>query len=152
MYYDITEREKDRSDTGMCRRLYDKGLQPADLGRVLCDPGRVFHKIQCVMNSEAWVIRPRVRKSRYWWETLQSPIHCCDVTKPPYLFSGELCTSPLHCKLVFVYTVCCRRGGQCFSVLRTRKSEVILAWWATVVGEITSPSNDTMCHSCAPVH
>ena len=22
------------------------------------------------------------------------PIHCCDVTKPPYLFSGELCTSP----------------------------------------------------------
>ena len=23
-------------------------------------------------------------------ETLQSPIHCCDVTMPPYLFSGEL--------------------------------------------------------------
>ena len=35
---------------------------------------------------------------------LKSPIHCCDVTKPPYLFSGELCTSPLHCKLLFVYT------------------------------------------------
>ena len=32
------------------------------------------------------------------------PIHCCDVTKPPYLFSGELCTSPLHTKRVFVYT------------------------------------------------
>ena len=27
----------------------------------------------------------------------KSPIHCCDVTKPPYLFSIELCTSPLHC-------------------------------------------------------
>ena len=49
----------------------------------------------------------------------KSPIHCCDVTKPPYLFSGELCTSTLHCKLLFVYTVCCRRTGQCFSVLRT---------------------------------
>ena len=29
-------------------------------------------------------------------EALQSPIHCCDVTNPPYLFSGELCTSTLH--------------------------------------------------------
>ena len=54
------------------------------------------------------------------------PIHCCDVTKPPYLFSGELSNSTLHCKLLFVYTVCCRRTGQCFSVLRTRKSDVIL--------------------------
>ena len=32
----------------------------------------------------------------------KSTIHCCDITKPPYLFSGELCTSPLHCKLLFV--------------------------------------------------
>ena len=47
-------------------------------------------------------------------ETLQSPIHCCDVAKPPYLFSGELCTSSLHCKRFFVY------------VLRTRNSDVIL--------------------------
>ena len=54
------------------------------------------------------------------------PIHCCEVTKSPYLFSGELCTSPLHSKRLFVYTVCCRRGGQCFSVLGTCKSEVIL--------------------------
>ena len=81
----------------------------------------------------------------------KSPIHCCDVTKPLYLFSGELCTSPLHCKLLFVYTVCCRRTGQCFSVLRTRKSEIILTQWTAVVGEVTSPSSDTMCHSCAPV-
>ena len=56
----------------------------------------------------------------------KSPIHCCDVTKPPYLFSDKLCTSPLHRKLLFVYTVCCRRTGQCFSVLRTRKPDVIL--------------------------
>ena len=79
------------------------------------------------------------------------PIHCCDVTKPPYLFSGELCTSPLHCKLFFVYTVCCRRTGQYFSVLRTRKSDVILTQRTAVVGEVTSPNSDTMCHSCAPV-
>ena len=53
----------------------------------------------------------------------KSPIHCCDVTKPPYLFSGELCTSP--CKLLFVYTLCCRRTGQYFSVLRTHKPDVV---------------------------
>ena len=56
----------------------------------------------------------------------KSRIHCCDVTKPPYVISGELCTSPLHCNLLFVYTVCCRRTRQCFSVLRIRKSDVIL--------------------------
>ena len=56
----------------------------------------------------------------------KSPIHCCDVTMAPYLFSGELCTCHLHCKLLFVYIVCCRRAGQCFSVCRTRKSDVIL--------------------------
>ena len=39
-------------------------------------------------------------------EALQSPIHCCDVTNPPYLFSGEMCTSTLHCKRLLVYTVC----------------------------------------------
>ena len=38
---------------------YIRGLQPtarvppAALERVLCDPGRIFHKIQCVMNIEA---------------------------------------------------------------------------------------------------
>ena len=53
-----------------------------------------------------------------------SPSHCCDATKPPYLISGELCTSPLHCELMFVYIVCCRRTGQCFSLLRTRNSDV----------------------------
>ena len=81
----------------------------------------------------------------------KSPIHCCDVTNPPYLFSGELYTSPLHCKLLFVYTVCFRRTGQCFSVLRTRKFDVILMQWTAVVGEVTSPNSDTTCHSCAPM-
>ena len=39
--------------------IYNRGLQPATrgppaaLGRVLCGPGRVFHKIQCVMSIEA---------------------------------------------------------------------------------------------------
>ena len=70
-------------------------------------------------------VKSRVRKSRYWEEILLSPIHCCDVTKPPYLLSGELCTSPLHSNRFYVYTVCCRRGGQCFSVLRTRHTDVV---------------------------
>ena len=56
---------------------------------------------------------------------LLSPIHCCDVTKPPYLLSGELCTSPLHSNRLYLHTVCCRRGGQCFSVLRTRLTDVV---------------------------
>ena len=81
----------------------------------------------------------------------KSPIHCCDVTKPPYLFSGELCIFSLHSERLFVYTVCCRRTCQCFSVLRTRKSDVIVTQWTAVVGEVTSPSSDTMCHFCAPV-
>ena len=75
------------------------------------------------LSAEAY--RPRVRKSRYWGEMLLSPIPCCDVTKPPYLLSGELCTSPLHCNRLYVYTVCCRRGGQCFSVLITRHTDVV---------------------------
>ena len=56
---------------------------------------------------------------------LLSPIHCCDVTKPPYLLSDELCTSPLHSNRLYVFTVCCRRGGQCFSVLRERHTDVV---------------------------
>ena len=45
--------------------------------------------------------------------TLQFPIHCCDVTKLPYL-------SVANSKRLFLYTVCCRRGCQCFSVISTR--------------------------------
>ena len=71
------------------------------------------------------VFRPWVRKSCYWGKMLLSPIHCCDVTKPRYLLSGELCTPPLHSNRLYVYTICCRRGGQCFSVLRTRHTDVV---------------------------
>ena len=35
------------------------------------------------------------------------------------------CTSPLHSNLLFVYTVCCRRRGLCFSVLRTIHTDVV---------------------------
>ena len=49
--------------------------------------------------------RARVHKSRYLGEMLLSSIHWCDVTKSPYLLSDELCTSPLHCNRLFVYTV-----------------------------------------------
>ena len=66
-----------------------------------------------------------VRKSRYWGEMLLFPIHCCDVTNPPYLLSGELCTSPLLSNRLYAYTACCRRGGQSFSVLGTRHTDVV---------------------------
>ena len=72
-----------------------------------------------------WLPRARVRKSRYWGEMLLSPIHCCVVTKPPYLFSGKLFTSPLHSNRLYVYTACCRRGGQCLSLFRTRHTDVV---------------------------
>ena len=70
-------------------------------------------------------IRAWVRKSRYWGEMLLSPIHSCDVTKPRYFLSGEPCSSPFHSNRFYVYTVCSRRGGQCFSVLRTRHTDVV---------------------------
>ena len=113
-----------------------------------CDVGEVTESLEnelCrVQNTGAQITLLRGKR-------FNPSTHCCDVTKPPYLLSGELCTSPFHSKRLFVYTVCCRRSGQCFSVLGTRKSDVRLTQWATVVGEVTSPSSDTMCHSCAPV-
>ena len=81
----------------------------------------------------------------------KSPIHCCDVMKPPYFISGELCTFP--CTVNSCLCTSCAVGatGQCFSVFRTRNSDVILTLWTAVVGEVTSPSSDTICHSCSPV-
>ena len=76
----------------------------------------------------------RVRKSRYWGETLQVPHPLLWRNEASLLVQWLLCTSPLHCKLLFVYTVCCWRTGQCFSVLRTRNSDVILTLWMAVVG------------------
>ena len=84
---------------------------------ILKEDQRSWLKIECS--------RARVRKSRYWGEMLLSPIHCCDITKPPYLLSDELCTSPLHSNRLYVYTVCCWHGGQCFSVLRTCHTDVV---------------------------
>ena len=100
-----------------------------------------------LLQSDYQCTRPRVRKSRYRWRSASVPHPLLYVTNSPYLFSGELCTSTLHCKRLLVYTVYRRPGGQCSSVLRTRHSDVILTWWGTVVGEVTSASGDTMCHS-----
>ena len=51
-----------------------------------------------------------------------SPIHCCEVTKPPYLFSGELCTSPLHC----LRTSCAVVAPSCASLCsKKHKSDVV---------------------------
>ena len=66
---------------------------------------------------------------------LLSPIRCCDVTKPSFLLSGELCTSPL---------LMCRPSAVGAAVSASLCSEhVIPTQWATVVGEVTSPSRDT---------
>ena len=90
-------------------------------------PAHVRHKLPLLSTTTNWIpyTTPWVRKSHCWGEMLLSPIHCCDVTNPPYLLSGELCTSPLHSNRLFVHTVCCRRCGQCFSVLRTRHTDVV---------------------------
>ena len=74
-----------------------------------------------------------------------SPIHCCDVTKPPYLISGELFTSPLHC-----FRTPCAVGAPSSSSLCSE--HINQTQWTAVVGDVTSPTSDTMCHSCAPVH
>ena len=70
---------------------------------------------------------------------LLSPIHCCDVTKPPSLLSGELCTSPLHSSRLSA-SLC--------------SEDVILTLWVTVVGEVTSPRGTqcaTFAHPCSNV-
>ena len=40
---------------------------------------------------------PRVCKSRYWGVNASVPLPLLEVTRPPYFFSGELCTSPFAC-------------------------------------------------------
>ena len=45
----------------------------------------------------------------------------------PLLWRNEVPTcSVVNSKRLFLYTMCCRRGCQCFSVIRTRKSDVIV--------------------------
>ena len=58
--------------------------------------------------EEARPSRPRVRKSRY-----------CPPSTAVTQRSLPTC-SVANSKRLFLYTVCCRRGCQCFSVLRTR--------------------------------
>ena len=111
-----------RLATGWTARVRSReadGCDFSSLLRVQTGPG--VHSASYKMSTAS----ARARKSRYWGEMLLSPIHCCDETKPPYLLSGELCTAPLHSNRLFVYTVCCRRRGQCFSVLRTRHTDVV---------------------------
>ena len=56
---------------------------------------------------------------------LLSPIRCCYVTKPPLLAQRRTMYFTLHSNRLFVYTVCCRRRGQCFSVFRTRHTDAV---------------------------
>ena len=77
------------------------------------------------LNRKCVLSRPRVHKSQYWGEMLQVPHPLLWRNVASLLARGELCTSPLHCKLLFVYIVCCQRTGQCFSVLRTRHTDVV---------------------------
>ena len=74
---------------------------------------------------------------------LLSPIRCCDVTIPP------------PCSVVnYVLHPCTLIACKCTpSVVSASlcSEHVILTQSATVVGEVTSPSRDTMCHFCAPV-
>ena len=72
----------------------------------------------------AWC-RARVRKSRYWGEMLQVPHPLLWHNEASLLVQWRTMYFALYCKLLFVYTVCCRRSGQCFSVLRTHKSDVV---------------------------
>ena len=57
---------------------------------------------------------------------IKSPMHCCDVTKPPYLFSSELCTSP--CTVNFCLCTPCAVGAPVSASLCSEyvKSDVIL--------------------------
>ena len=77
--------------------------------------------------------------------------HYCDVTKPPYLLSGELCTSSLHSNRLYVYTVCCRRGGQCFSVLRTRHTDVVGVSSGRRLRHRAGTQCATLAHPCTSI-
>ena len=52
-----------------------------------------------------------------------SPIHCCDVTKPPYLISGELCRLLPPCTVCVHSVLSAHRVV--LLVLRTHKSDVV---------------------------
>ena len=89
--------------------------------------------------------QPRVRKSHYWGETLQFPHPLlwrnettCSVTKyalHPSTLNTFLCT-PSAVGAAVSASLCSEHVNQ-------------TSYWRS--GEVTSPSSDTMCHSCAPV-
>ena len=105
-----------------CHLLGMRNFRSSDFTAICWATSEVVHHF---VNNNGFRSSAWVRKSRYWGEMLLSPIHYCDTTNPPYLLSGELCISPLHFNRLYVYTVCCRRGGQCFSVLSTRHTDVV---------------------------
>ena len=98
---------------------------------------RFFAVIYRVQNTGAQI-------TILWGNASSSPIHCCDVTKPPYLISGELCTSPLHC----LRTPCAVGAPSSASLCSEHINQT---QWMAVAGDITSPTSDTIYHSCAPV-
>ena len=74
--------------------------------RVLTDPG--VHSVSCKMSTGlSWRVKTTERRTSHHISSytlihgcannategkrFNPPIHCCDVMKPPYLFSGELC-------------------------------------------------------------
>ena len=61
----------------------------------------------------------RVRKSRYWGETLQVPHPLLWRNEASLLVQWRTMYFPLALWTLFVFIVCCRLTGQCFSVLRT---------------------------------
>ena len=73
-----------------------------------------------------WASNPRLRKSRYWGETLQFPQPLLWRNEASLVDQWRTMYFPLALwTLVCVsYIVCCRRTGQYFSVLRTRNSDV----------------------------
>ena len=61
-----------------------------------------------------------MRKSRYWGETLQFPHPLLWRNEASLLVQWHSMYFPLALWTLFVYIVCYRRTGQCFSVLRIR--------------------------------
>ena len=68
------------------------------------------------------ILSARVRKSRYWGETLQVPHPLLWRNEASILDQRRTMYFPLA---LFAYTVCYRRTEQCFSVLRTHKSDAV---------------------------
>ena len=84
------------------------------------------HRSDFFLTGSWWLPRAWVRKSRYWRETLQFPHPLLWRNEASLLVHWRTMHFPLALWTLIVYILCCRRTGQCFSVLRTRNSDVIL--------------------------